>query len=361
MMEAAKADAKNKKEMFDMQLGEVIRKYRKSKNMTQEEMAVRLGVTAPAVNKWENGNSFPDIMLLAPIARLLGISLDTLLSFRDTLTVEEINQIIYEMDAMFKEKSYDEVFEWAEEKLTKYPNCEQLILSIAVVLDAQRMVQELPDSDKYDAYLCSLYVRALESGDEDIRVRAADSLVGFYRRKKQYDKAEQYLEYFSKQNPVRKYLQAEIFAETGLMQEAYRAYEELLFADYQRASGTLWGMYKLALEEDNMELAHMLVDRQAELAGCFGMGRYHEVSCRLELATLEQDADAVIGIMKEMLSSIEQISSFRNSPLYTHMEFKEPREAFIAELKKNLLDSFRDEETFGFLACDSRWQALIRD
>ena len=40
-----------------MQLGQVIRKYRKNKNMTQEEMAGRLGVTAPAVNKWENGAS----------------------------------------------------------------------------------------------------------------------------------------------------------------------------------------------------------------------------------------------------------------------------------------------------------------
>lgn len=40
-----------------MEIGEVIRKYRKEKNLTQEEMAVRLGVTAPAVNKWENGVS----------------------------------------------------------------------------------------------------------------------------------------------------------------------------------------------------------------------------------------------------------------------------------------------------------------
>lgn len=63
-----------------MQIGEKIRKYRKEKNMTQEEMANRLGVTAPAVNKWENGNSYPDIMMLVPIARLLDISLDTLLS-----------------------------------------------------------------------------------------------------------------------------------------------------------------------------------------------------------------------------------------------------------------------------------------
>ena len=42
-------------------------------------MANRLGVTTPAVNKWENSNSKPDIELLAPIARLFDISLDTLL------------------------------------------------------------------------------------------------------------------------------------------------------------------------------------------------------------------------------------------------------------------------------------------
>ena len=36
-----------------MSLGKVIRKYRKIRNMTQEEMAGRLGVTAPAVNKWK--------------------------------------------------------------------------------------------------------------------------------------------------------------------------------------------------------------------------------------------------------------------------------------------------------------------
>ena len=33
------------------------KKYRKETGMTQEEMANRLGVTTPAVNKWENGNS----------------------------------------------------------------------------------------------------------------------------------------------------------------------------------------------------------------------------------------------------------------------------------------------------------------
>jgi transcriptional regulator with XRE-family HTH domain len=83
-----------------MQIGEVIRKYRKERNLTQEEMANCLGVTAPAVNKWENANSLPDILLLAPIARLLGISLNTLLSFREELFCM-VGSLVFSFDSLF--------------------------------------------------------------------------------------------------------------------------------------------------------------------------------------------------------------------------------------------------------------------
>lgn len=343
-----------------MSLGKVIRKYRKNRNLTQEEMAGRLGVTASAVNKWENENSYPDITLLAPIARLLDISLDTLLSFRKDLTTEEINEIVCEADSKLKEESYHEAFLWAKKKLEQYPNCEELILNIAIIFDAQRIVQEVSNKAEYDDYLCSLYVRVLDSDDETIRIRAADSLVGFYMRKKQYDKAEKYLEYFSIQNPERKRKQAQIYAETGRVKEAYKAYEELLFSDYQRVSMELHGMYMLALQDNDRKRAHRLVDKQKELARCFEMGKYYEISSGLELATLEKDTDSVVTIMEEMLSCVEQIGDFRKSQFYEHMEFKEIREDYMAEVKENLLKCFCDEESFGFLKNDERWQRLVK-
>ena len=76
-----------------MKIGETIRKYRKQANLTQEQLADYLGVTAPAVNKWENGASLPDISLVAPIARVFGIHTDELLSYKETLTDEEIDRI----------------------------------------------------------------------------------------------------------------------------------------------------------------------------------------------------------------------------------------------------------------------------
>ncbi|WP_346664049.1 helix-turn-helix transcriptional regulator [uncultured Merdimonas sp.] len=343
-----------------MSLGKVIRKYRKIRNMTQEKMAERLGVTAPAVNKWENENSYPDILLLAPIARLLGISLDTLLSFREELTMEEITGILYEAEKKLKEESFEDAFQWAKKTLEEYPNCELLILNLAILFDAQCIMQEIPEEAGYEDYFCSLYTRIVDSADEAVRVSAADALVNLYIRKKKYDMAEKYLEYFSIQNPRRKQKQAQIYAETGRIKEAYKAYEELLFSDYQRSSMELQGMYLLAVQDADQERARMLVDKQKEIAKCFEMGKYYEIFGELTIATMEKDADKVIAAAEEMLSSMEEIGSFRYSPLYEHMEFKEVNKEFTTEMRENLLRCFREEERYSFLQDDERWKKLVQ-
>lgn len=332
-----------------MQVGEVIRKYRKSKNMTQEEMARRLGVTAPAVNKWEHGNSLPDITLLMPIARLLGISTDELLSYQQELTAEEIGEILKKATAMLEEMPYQDAFAWAKEKLEQYPNCESLILQMAVLLDAERTIQEIPDPETYDAYINACYGRVLQSKDEKIRNSAADSLFHFYMKKREYEKAGEYLNYFSEQDPARKEKEAQLYSETGQVEEAYKTYEHLLFSEYQRVNGIFHGMYLLALKQEDLKMAHLLVDKQVELVKCFEMGKYYEAASQLELATIEKEEDRVIALMKEMLAGVSLINSFYESPLYRHMEFKKPGEKFFEELRKNLLKCFQDEETYGFL------------
>ena len=58
-----------------MEINEVIRERRLAKRLTQEQMAKYLGVTTPAVDKWEKGTSYPDITLLPALARLLDTDL----------------------------------------------------------------------------------------------------------------------------------------------------------------------------------------------------------------------------------------------------------------------------------------------
>jgi transcriptional regulator with XRE-family HTH domain len=66
--------------MFDMQkIGTKIAEARRNKDMTQTELADRLGISFQAVSNWERGNSMPDIAKLPEIAELLELSLDGLL------------------------------------------------------------------------------------------------------------------------------------------------------------------------------------------------------------------------------------------------------------------------------------------
>ena len=63
--------------------GAVIRKLRERKKMTQEELAGEICVSSKAVSKWETGQGFPDVSLLEPLAKALGISVIELLSGED--------------------------------------------------------------------------------------------------------------------------------------------------------------------------------------------------------------------------------------------------------------------------------------
>ena len=66
-----------------MNIGETICKYRQMRKMTQEEFALRIGVTAQAVSKWERGNGLPDVSLLAGICKVLRISANQLIGVEE--------------------------------------------------------------------------------------------------------------------------------------------------------------------------------------------------------------------------------------------------------------------------------------
>ena len=64
---------------MEQTLGKRIVQHRKRLNLTQEQLAESLGVTAQAVSKWENDQSCPDINMLPKLAQLFGTTVDALL------------------------------------------------------------------------------------------------------------------------------------------------------------------------------------------------------------------------------------------------------------------------------------------
>lgn len=60
--------------------GATIKKLRESKDLTQTQLAERIGVSSKAVSKWETAKGLPDITLIEPLSSALGVSVIELIS-----------------------------------------------------------------------------------------------------------------------------------------------------------------------------------------------------------------------------------------------------------------------------------------
>lgn len=66
--------------MDQEKIGKFIAKLRKEKKLTQKQLAEKLIITDRAVSKWENGRGMPDVSLIKPLCKELGITINELLS-----------------------------------------------------------------------------------------------------------------------------------------------------------------------------------------------------------------------------------------------------------------------------------------
>jgi len=63
-----------------VEIGRFIKECRKAKNLTQIQLASKIGVSEKTISKWECGNGFPDATLMLPLCKVLGITANELLS-----------------------------------------------------------------------------------------------------------------------------------------------------------------------------------------------------------------------------------------------------------------------------------------
>lgn len=86
--------------MNQSKIGKFISECRKSKGLTQSQLAEKFGITDKAVSKWETGKSMPDLSLFTPLCDLLGITLNELLLgeyIADENLKEKSNEVLLEV------------------------------------------------------------------------------------------------------------------------------------------------------------------------------------------------------------------------------------------------------------------------
>ena len=144
--------------MFDMQkIGKKIVSLRKRKNMTQMELADKLGISFQAVSNWERGNSMPDISKLPELAEIFGVTLDELLGEKSPLIEAAVEDRLEECVEK-QEVEKEEV-----EKVLPLLKPDQ-IQNMAGFADGKMLSSFIPFMDEDD--VAELALAAKENGQE---------------------------------------------------------------------------------------------------------------------------------------------------------------------------------------------------
>ena len=118
---------------MEMKLAENIRRFRKERSLTQEQLAEVLNVTAGAVYKWEARLSVPDIALIVEMADFFDTSVDALLGY--TLRDNHVDAIVKRMREYRRNKDREGLAE-AEKALKRYPHSFLIVKESAAIYRA---------------------------------------------------------------------------------------------------------------------------------------------------------------------------------------------------------------------------------
>ena len=103
---------------MNIYFGENLKKLRKERNLTQENIADFFGVSFQSVSKWERGESYPDITMLPVIASFFKVSVDELLGVNEAENEEKIQQYLYDIRCL---TDHEAAYEIAKKAVAEFP------------------------------------------------------------------------------------------------------------------------------------------------------------------------------------------------------------------------------------------------
>lgn len=173
---------------MNLLIGENIKRLRRERDLTQEEVAVHLGVSFQSISKWERGDGYPDITMLPSLAEYFGVSVDELIG----------------MSKIAKSKKYDDINSlWTEnnrkglhqdnvtlmrKSLKTFPNNALLLVQLSTSLEKLDGTKE--EKAKYLRESIAVQEQILRYGeDSEIRGATLYNICFAYWKNGEYDKA----------------------------------------------------------------------------------------------------------------------------------------------------------------------------
>ena len=154
---------------MEIEFGKNLRALRRARELTQEALAERLGVSFQTVSKWERGETLPDIAALPEVAAFFGVTIDALLGADRAKREKKIGEYLALYEGMTAENA-PEVLRRFRAAAREFPNEFPILIRYMELLQRER---NSPDSRRDAEETAEIYARIQKRcTDDSIRIRA---------------------------------------------------------------------------------------------------------------------------------------------------------------------------------------------
>jgi len=283
--------------------GKRICRLRKQANMTQRELANLLGISEPAVCKWETDSSMPDIMLLTPLARALHTDVNTMLSYEETVSPEQVKEFGDIAEEIGRTEGTDAAMQYWRERLREYPNSELLTMACAKRLMKQQ-VQGTATGEQLQI-LEELLLKLCKSEEVELKLEAQRYLASFYITSQRFEDAENVLATISDVDFNARHLKALLLYVKKDYEAARKDCEQFLFECVQNALICLSRLVGIAVatgdKEKERTYADMMCRMESELGIPFYRGATQRIDCYLRANEEEEAAKCFEAYVENMM------------------------------------------------------------
>lgn len=337
---------------MELSIGNKIADLRRKKGMTQEMLAQELGISAPAVSKWETDVSYPDITLLCPLARALGTNVDTLLEYEEILSEEKINEYTEKLIRIKQEEGNQKAEDEMHKLLLQYPNSMPLKFHAVVMYTLFEAGDPQADSvevKRWKQEKKSLLMRIYESGNLEYRQATIAMLASLELQDDDLDAAEAYLNELPKPSNDTASdatgLWVQLYSKKGEKEKVLETLQRRLFSQASQMLSCLVMMIEKADPDDEKILELCSVYRQLDDIVYNGVGE-SDIVLTMVYAKLGKEEEAASHLISYLKKHEKQLS--RPNPLLfaPTVAFADEKGDSVStrEIKQMLLNSILADE-----------------
>lgn len=165
-----------------LSIGENIKRLRRERDITQEQLAEIFNVSCQTISRWETDSSYPDIEMLPVIANFFNITVDKLMGMDENLEAKKVEKYLSDFQMAISKGLVYECVRIARNGVQEFPNNYMLLNKLMYALfiacsDDADIPEWKENMQKYDSEIVSLGERIIKyCPDQSIRLEATSRL-----------------------------------------------------------------------------------------------------------------------------------------------------------------------------------------